>query len=534
MRLTKVACCAVLLSAVLPVSAPATGAGGGGYGEGPGASTQVSRAFAHRPTAGIRVLADYGTAAVTADVYEADDSTPLLISDAVLSLTQTRTIDSAEFGKSGGVDWDYYRLTGTFDTLYTFETTGTADTIIEIHDADTGETLGWYDDKEDGSSGSKAYWRCPSAGKNIDVRIGPANAVTGTGDYTVTISGAAGSQRAGQVFRVYDPQSRSAAAVDLARSVYSDAAGNPWHYYENNTLKNVSRVIIVSADSGASLSAMIAQPLARIYNAPVLLATKNSLPRPTSDAIKAIRANNGGSVRIYIIGSKSWVSSSIYYKLKALRGASGSIERIAGSDRYGLAALVADRVDALWVREMGEHPGTVLVANGSSTGALTDLLSASALAYRMGWPILLTKPDGVPHATSRRVRGTFRGADVIVPNSRTYVTSSTYKSLGGDARFSANSERSASAADIARRCVENHWLRHDDVVVVNRVSEALTAGSYAGYYHSPILVSGSSGPTAATLAFLTARPSMVDYVSVVGSTGSISDFALGAYEVVVR
>ncbi len=528
-RLTRAAVALALVSAfVMPASALASGASKDvGYAARGRVGSLGERTMAHRPTTSTRALSAFSLA-VDPDAYEVDDDIPQAISDAQLPLVQSRTINIAHYDDPYDVDWDYYRLTGTAGTLYTFETTGTTDTVIELWDADTGEMLGWEDDKSDGSLGSKGYWRCRTAGQRVDVWIGPANP-DAIGEYTMSITGAASSSRAGDVFRAYGADKYDA-AVNIAHSAYSDVDGDPWNYYVGDTTKAVSRVIVVPSGSAGYLAAMIAAPLGRVFDAPILLTGKYTLPFATKSAINDIRDNNGGSVKIYLIGSKSWISSSVYYKLKALRG-SGTIERVAGSDRYGTAALVADKVDTMWVGNMGQHPGSVIVANGSSSSALTDLLAASGIAYGRGWPVLLTKAGSVPSSTYSRVRkGKFKSSRVIVPNSRTYVYSSTYKSLSGDLRLSSHSDRAASALDIARRSVSYYWTHHDDIVVVNRVSEALPVATYAGYYGAPILVSGTSGPGASTTSYITARPSMIDYVSVVGSPEGITDGAITVYE----
>ena len=62
------------------------------------------------------------------------------------------------------------------------------------------------------------------------------------------------------------------------------------------------------------------------------------------------------------------------------------------------------------------------------------------------------------------------------------------------------------------------------------MSEALTVGTYAGAYDRPILVSGTRGPGTVTRGYFLARPSMVDAVAVVGSTASVSNGGVTAYD----
>jgi len=465
--------------------------------------------------------------AVLPDAFEDDDSRvqARAVGSSNLPLVEARTIDAT----GTPPDWDVYRVNGSSGTLYTFETTGPADTLLEVWNAGTTEMLGWYDDKSATEFGAKGYWRATGASPVAHAFVGPANSDTGGGAYTMSITAKPGATRDGRAIRKYG-SSRESAAANLAKSVYSDAAGSPWHYYVGSSKRNVSHVFVTSGNSEAYVSPMIVQPLAAIYNAPVLLVGEKTLPSATKSAIDAIRKNNGGAVKIHVVGSTGWVASSVYNKLKALKGPQGSIERIAAADSYELAAKIADRVDTAWVRDVGTHASTVIVANGSSKDALTDLLVASGLAYQNGWPILLTKIESVPSPTYVRVAtGNFKRSRVLVANSTKYVKPATYTKAMGDERLSTHSDRASSALDIARKGISHHWLTHDDVVVVNKVSEALTVGSYAGARGSPILVSGTRGPGTVTRGYFLARPSMVDFVSVVGSTASLSNGGVVAY-----
>lgn len=476
-------------------------------------------------------VAWFGTfhaASGVSDEFEPDNSmaSAQVVTDTIPPLAQSRFIGSAA---PSSADWDYYKIVGTTNTLYTFETSGTADTLLEVRDGVTNQVLGWSDDKGDGTFGSKAYWRCPSGGKSVYVRIGPANSSTGAGSYTMNITGQPAARRTADVYREYG-SNKYAAAVNVAKAVYQSESGSPWHYYSGSSLNNVSHVWVVSADAAAQTSAMCVQPLAAIYNGPVLLVSRGTLPSATSSAIRAIRSNNGGKVRIHVVGPTSWISSSVYSKLKALRGSGGSIERISAADRYGLAAKIADRVDGAWVRDMGQHASAVIVANGSKSAALTDLLVASGLGYSQGLPILLTKTTSAPSATTSRISTRFRKAKIYAANSTTYLNAATYRKLSGDVRLSTHGDRAKSALDVAGYGLARYWFAHDDVVVINRVSESLTVGTYAGAFNSVVLVSGLTGPYSTTRGYFTARPSMVEYVAIVGSTAGISNAAIHAYE----
>jgi len=471
------------------------------------------------------------------DAYEPDDDTAQSISDADLPLSQARTLDAQDYD-ANSVDWDGYELTGTAGTLYTFDTSGDADTIMFLQDETSGEweTLGWNDDKNDSSSGSTLTWRCTASGHKVTVWVGPYNDISPIGDYTMSITAATDASLPGNVERVYG-STKSGAAVTMGKYVYWDYENNlPWHYYTSTGKKNVSNVYVVSCDSNSYVAAMITQPLASINNAPILLVTRTSLPSATKSAITAIKKNNGGKVYIHVVGPTSWVSSSVYTKLKALKGTHGTIERISADDRYALSVKIADKVDAKWVAATsGSHASAVFVANGSSTSALTDLLITSGIAASRGWPILLTKSTSLPSsAYSRLSTGKFSGSSVIVPNCASYVDTATYTRASGDLRLSTHSERAASALDIARQSIGHAWCTQSDVLVINKVADALTSGTYAGEYSSVVLVSGTNGPVAATSDYFNARSGLVDYVTACAPSSGISADALEAYDALIH
>ncbi len=477
-----------------------------------------------RLTAAVRSLSTYRLASLPPDAYEPDDTTTTaqVVTDAGLPFSQAHSIDSTN---PASLDYDVFKITGTAGTLYTYQTSGAADTWFDVYDADTLELLAWYDDSEAGT-GAMGTWRCPTNGKSIYVVVSPANPVTGGGDYTMRVDGQPNTDLPdGYAERMYGAN-RYAAAVAYAKDIHTS-----W----NKPLGGkVTDVIVASGDSKAQVGPMISQSLAGVLGAPILLCSRYSLPAETKSAISAIRTHNGGKVRIHVIGNSGWVSSSVYTKLKALKGSSGTIERISGADRFYLAAIIADRVDALWIGHRGHHSPTVIVANGTNVNAITDLLVASGISYKCGWPILLTNTTSAPAATTWRTATRFKGSRVLFANCATYASAYVYRKLSGDVRTTAHSDRTASALDTMRFGLAQGLFWPGDVVVINRVSEALTVGTEAGGWGSGILISTSTGPNAVGKRYFLHRPGMVVYVLVAGSATGITSGGVSAYQGLLR
>lgn len=127
--------------------------------------------------------------------------------------------------------------------------------------------------------------------------------------------------------------------------------------------------------------AMVAVPLAKKYDAPILMTPSNALKSSVASEILRLNAKN-----VYIIGGEGVVSSAVESELQ---GYGISIQRIAGSDRYETAAKVASLVGS---------PGTVYLAYGYGE---PDALAASALAAEQGIPILLTDINALPDSTRK-------------------------------------------------------------------------------------------------------------------------------------
>ncbi len=111
--------------------------------------------------------------------------------------------------------------------------------------------------------------------------------------------------------------------------------------------------------------------------APLLLVEQNALPAATAAYLQGARPT-----RIVVLGGTTAVDDSV---VAALAGVSGAtVERIAGTNRYGTAAAVAARSFPT-----GSPLPVALVATGEN---YPDALSATPAAFLAGAPVLLTPP----------------------------------------------------------------------------------------------------------------------------------------------
>jgi putative cell wall-binding protein len=150
--------------------------------------------------------------------------------------------------------------------------------------------------------------------------------------------------------------------------------------------------------------ALAATAAAASQDAPILLTDPAVLPAATAAALTALEPSS-----ITIVGSTSAVSAGIATELKKY---STHVTRIAGDDRYGTAAAIAQ---SAFPTATG-----VFIANGDG---FADALTGGPVAGTLGEPLLLATATCLPAATTAEVSS---------------LSPSTVTLLGGAAVLSAD------------------------------------------------------------------------------------------------
>lgn len=151
-----------------------------------------------------------------------------------------------------------------------------------------------------------------------------------------------------------------------------------------NNFASADTVVIASGASFAD--ALAASTLAGAYGAPLLLTEKSRLPAAVGSEIERL-----GATYAYIIGGTGVVDATCEAQIVA-KGV--TVKRLAGNNRYHTGELIIKELPLEYV----EGGTATLVARGD---AFADALSASPFAYYDGFPILLTRPDGLPTESQR-------------------------------------------------------------------------------------------------------------------------------------
>ena len=122
-------------------------------------------------------------------------------------------------------------------------------------------------------------------------------------------------------------------------------------------------VLVTGSDYPDALSAT---PLAKKYNAPILLTKTNEIPTKVIEEIKRLKAN-----KIIIVGGNGVISDKVEEEVKSIVK---NVDRITGNDRYDTAVNVA--------KILGVENG-VAVAYGLN---YSDALSMAPLAADLSIP----------------------------------------------------------------------------------------------------------------------------------------------------
>jgi putative cell wall-binding protein len=177
--------------------------------------------------------------------------------------------------------------------------------------------------------------------------------------------------------------------------------------------------------------AIAAAARAGSLDAPVLLTRPGSLPSATSVELKRLDPQE-----VVVLGGEAAVSDAV---VRAVETASAApTRRLAGTDRYRTAALIAAEVDASDV---------VFVATGQD---YPDALAGAARAGALDAPVLLTRTDSLPSATVAQLERLDPG-EIVVLGGTGAVSADVETALEayGTVTRVAGANRYATAAAVA-------------------------------------------------------------------------------------
>ena len=156
--------------------------------------------------------------------------------------------------------------------------------------------------------------------------------------------------------------------------------------------KGYGNVPVAFVASGETLvDAVAVSGLTGFMDAPVLLTEPDALHPRVANFIE-----DYGVQTVYVLGGPAAVSESVADAIRALVNTPKVNRDLQGNDRYETAAAIASKLGSgtAWC---GGDDGAAMLANGET---LTEAMIAGPVANRRQLPVLLTKADELPVATS--------------------------------------------------------------------------------------------------------------------------------------
>lgn len=235
---------------------------------------------------------------------------------------------------------------------------------------------------------------------------------------------------------------------------------------------NSDYVVLASGEGYAD--ALCAAPLAKKYNAPIILTEASNLTEAAKAEIKRLNPK-----QVFIIGKYASVSQKAEDDLKALVS---NIKRLGGNDRYETSVMVA--------KELGTAENLVL----TSGLGFADALSIAPIAAQQNMPILLTGKDDLPQTVKEyidsnktSIKGTYVvGGEGVISNKAVNTASASAIRINGKDRFETNLKVMEYFKDKVK--FDNLYVVQADGPTGKEFADALSGSALAAKTNSPIVL----------------------------------------------
>lgn len=258
-----------------------------------------------------------------------------------------------------------------------------------------------------------------------------------------------------------------------------------------------SYVILASGEDFPD--ALCAAPLAKKYNAPILLVTKDSISYDTTQELARLGVRNA-----FIIGGTGVISTNVESQLSNM---GISFTRIGGVDRFDTSVQVANYI--------GTSNG-VVVSSGQN---FPDALSIAPIAAAKQMPILLTNSNALPSAVQGYLSTNYSGKAYVVGGTGV-ISDNVLNSLNNPQRLSG-SDRFQTNLAVINQFTSDLNLSNIYVATGNDFADALGGAASAAENVSPIIL--TDNVTCAAKDVVKNNIASINTFKVLGGTGVISD-----------
>lgn len=245
--------------------------------------------------------------------------------------------------------------------------------------------------------------------------------------------------------------------------------------------------------------AICAVPLAKKYNAPVLITKGNSLNSQVFDEIKRLKTK-----QVFIIGGEGAILPSIE---KELNYNNINTIRVGGQDRYETSIKVA--------KELGQSDEIALTYGEN----FPDALSIAPIAAMKAMPIILTNTDVIPYSVEEYINGNeIKKCYVLGGNG--VVSNNSIKNIANVKRLNGSDRYETNLAIINEFSTDLNF-KTTYLTSGEDFPDALCGSAAAGKSNSPIVLTNTNYFKGRSL--IKSKLSDIDYFKVLGGSGIISD-----------
>lgn len=273
-------------------------------------------------------------------------------------------------------------------------------------------------------------------------------------------------------------------AVNIARSYFSTGA---------------QTVILARGDISAD--ALVAAPLAKYYNAPLLLTGKDKLPDSVLNEIKSL-----GAKKVIIVGGEGAVSSSI---ANVLTGLKIDVQRVYGKDRYETAYKVA--------LQLG-RTGEAVIVNGSDK-AYADALSISSWSAYNCVPILYANASSTLPASTKQALTDLKITSTLIIGGTGVISFELEKSLPNAKRYGGSNRYETNAQILTQLQTSPQSVF---VATGSNFADALAGSAAAAQTNAWVVLTGTSMTSSQKQMLTNSKGSILGY-HILGGTAAVSN-----------
>lgn len=261
-------------------------------------------------------------------------------------------------------------------------------------------------------------------------------------------------------------------------------------------------VILVTGENYPD--AISAAPLAKKYDAPIILVNKGLLPYELSTEISLLKPK-----KVYIVGGTSAISQQV--ELELASGMNVEVERISGKNRYETSVQVA--------KEIGRSE-EVFVATSNS---FADALSVSTVASSKKSPIILSDKNFLSKSAKEYIKSNGVLESYVI-GGQALLSDNIVKELPSPERI-GGSNRYETNYKILNRFKEDINFEKVYVATGKNFPDALSGSALASKKNSPIILTADN-PYGSTIKTINENIDNINEAVLLGGKAVIPDKVL--------